>query len=89
VTVIHFDLAEAQDATNRLDDGIGLPGDEEKAAQFEAFCQQEQDRFWEQRATEEDAAWLARQCRHCGPEGSSGPDCGDCPEGDPALGGAA
>lgn len=88
MTVTLFDLAEAQDAVNRLDDGIGLPGDEAKAAQFEAFCQQEQDCYDRQRAAEEDAAWLAGQCRHCGPEGASGPDCGDCPEGNP-TGGAA
>jgi len=32
-------------------------------------------------ARERDAAYLARACWDCGPEGSTGPDCGDCPEG--------
>lgn len=88
-TLTHFNLAAAQEASNRLDDGIGREGDEALAAQYEAFCQQEQDRFAETQAAAEDARWLAAQCRFCGPEGSSGPDCGDCPEGDAAAVGGA
>ncbi|MCW6003936.1 hypothetical protein K1W54_04970 [Micromonospora sp. CPCC 205371] len=88
MTIVHFDLAAAQEASNRLDDGIGREGDGALAAQFEGFCQQEQDRFWEAHAAVEDARWLAVQCRFCGPEGSSGPDCGDCPAGE-AAGGVA
>jgi hypothetical protein len=70
--VVRFNLAEAQEACNRLDDGIGRDGDEVLAATYEAYLQQERDR-WEH--AEDEAArqrWLARQCPVCQEGGSGG-----------------
>lgn len=76
-----FNLDAALDALAAHDDGEKLtPGDAKLVAELDRRLQQEwyevqrrQDRF-------EREAWLATQCRFCGPEGATG-DCGDCPEG--------
>ena len=39
------DLAAAQDAVARLDDGVGRPGDEVLAAVFDQHCQWDAQRF--------------------------------------------
>jgi hypothetical protein len=72
--VIRFNLAEAQEAQNRLDDGIGRDGDEALAAVYEAFLQQEQDKYQHAEYERERAAWLATQCPVC-QEGASGGLC--------------
>jgi hypothetical protein len=75
---IRFNLADAQEAACRLDDGIGREGDEQLAATYERFCQQEWDKFQHAQAQDEDRAWLVAQCRVCGPDGSTGPCCDEC-----------
>lgn len=75
---IVFSLAAAQEAQNRLDDGLYT--DEEKprlvelAAQYEGWCQQEYGRFLEEVERAERARWLATQCGGC-VEGGSGELC--------------
>lgn len=74
ITPIVFDLAAAQEAQNRLDDGLFT--DEEKprlqalAALYEGWCQQEYGRFLEETERAERARWLAQQCGDCVKEGT-------------------
>lgn len=71
---VGFNLAAAQAASNRLDDGIGQPGDEALAETFERYCQQEWDRHLDAIDREERAKWLAGQCGECVSDGF-GPPC--------------
>lgn len=77
MAVITFNLAAAQDAQARLDEGVTLPGDEALAEQYEQYNQAAgldfQDACW--RAERE--AWLATQCPSCEP-GGKGPLCDEC-----------
>jgi hypothetical protein len=81
ITVVRFDLAAAQDAANRLDGyGAVQPGDDAMAAQYEAYCQQEYERFQQQVWDAERAAWLSQQCPGC-EDGGTGEVCdGHSPE---------
>lgn len=86
MTAVVFDLKAAEAAHGRAEEGADpLPGDTELVAAYDGWLSQEWDRYWEPiwraDAAAEESAWLAGQCRYCGPEGSTGPDCGDCPEG--------
>jgi hypothetical protein len=42
-----FNLAAAQDAQARLDEGVAREGDELLAAHLEGYLQQEWDRYWD------------------------------------------
>ncbi|QKW15321.1 hypothetical protein [Verrucosispora sp. NA02020] len=71
--------AAAADALARYDDGSPtLPGDLALIVAYEQQCQRDADRLLRDGVERERAAWLAGQCRYCGPEGATGPDCGDC-----------
>lgn len=90
MTAVAIDVADAQDALAAADDGDKeLPGDRHLIDAYEGHCQQGSARFWQALWLVEDAAerteWLASQCRYCGPEGATGDDCGDCPEGTEAA----
>lgn len=75
---IAFDLAAAQEALARSDEGATpLPGDDTLITAYESYCQQSwEDLQYEIHEAGRDT-WLADQCRFCGPEGATG-DCGDC-----------
>lgn len=71
---IVFDPAAAQEAQNRLDDGLFT--DEEKprlvelSAIYEGWCQQEYSRHVEEVERAERARWLAGQCGECVEDGT-------------------
>ncbi|MEV2239457.1 hypothetical protein [Micromonospora sp. NPDC049891] len=72
-------LAAAADALARADDGApAQPGDLALIAAYEQQCQADAGRLLLDGLEWDRIAWLATQCRFCGPEGSTGPDCGDC-----------
>lgn len=72
-------LTTFADAVTRLDHGHGLPGDEVLAADFDTQCQRAADLHNQRIAQTQWDSYLASACVHCGPTGSTGPDCGDCP----------
>jgi hypothetical protein len=78
MTTIRFNLAAAQDAQARLDEGVGQSGDQKLAQVLEGYHQQEWDKFEDERYRAERADWLAGQCPKCGPEGSGGEVCDGC-----------
>jgi len=78
-------LAVGADAITRLDYGHGLPGDEITAAVYEAECQQSAYVYDREMERVQWDAYLAGKCLYCGPTGSYGPDCGDCPLPEPAV----
>lgn len=84
MTALVFDLTAAQNALCRIDDGNPLPGDHTLAAQYERHCQQSHHHLQAALDRAEHDAWLAGQCRYCGPDGATG-DCGDCPIPEHAL----
>lgn len=79
-TPIYFDVAAAQNALARADEGVDLlPGDGELIDIYERYCQQEQLRFDDQCRRAEQERWLADQCpSHV--EGGGGDVCDDCGE---------
>lgn len=85
-----FNLSEAQDARNRLDDGIGRDGDRALAETYDAYLRQEWDRYWDPiHAAEAAAAQRAVEgmC-HDGwhdREGDGIPKCPSCGEPDAPL----
>jgi hypothetical protein len=73
-----FDVAAAQDALARSDDGQpALPGDAQLIAVLDRHCQWGDLWLDDQRRADEYADWLARQCPVC-EEGGGGPECDDC-----------
>jgi hypothetical protein len=76
-TVVRFDLAAAQDALARSDEGADpQPGDRELIDAYEGWCQQEYERFQQQVWDAEQAAWLSQQCPGC-EDGGTGEVCDD------------
>lgn len=72
-------LTAAADALARYDDGApAKPGDLALIVAYEQQCQADADRLLRDGLERDRAVWLAEQCRYCGPEGSTGPDCGGC-----------
>ena len=74
-----FDLTAATDALYRSDNGIkAKPGDAQLIAAYDRHLNAAYDRHLRSVEAAEYATWLAQQCAYCGPEGATGPDCGDC-----------
>lgn len=71
----------------RVDTGIypqsslDAAGDEMEAARLVLGLVHERQQLNLHLAREAEAAFLAEECPFCGPEGATGPGCGDCPEG--------
>lgn len=76
-----FNLDAALDALAASDDGEKLTaGDAKLVAELDQRLQGEWHEYQRRQDRLDYEAWLATQCRYCGPEGATG-DCGDCPEG--------
>jgi hypothetical protein len=72
---VRFNLSAAQSAVARDEEGVDLlPGDQELIDAYEAYCQQEYERFQQQVWDAERAAWLSRQCPDC-EDGGTGEVC--------------
>lgn len=65
LTPIRIDIPASQDALARLDEGVGQPGDELMALQYDEFCQQEWERHQQKWDERDRAAWLETQCPGC------------------------
>ncbi|MFF0821180.1 hypothetical protein ACFYUR_12415 [Micromonospora haikouensis] len=75
------------DTKRRVDTGIhpqsslDAARDEVEAARLVLGLVHERQQLDLHLAREAEAAFLAGECRYCGPEGATGPDCGTCPNG--------